>query len=160
MGDGLFPDGATSKYADGVCGVTGTIFQPNPTRDAVMQTDNPSASDRKCVAYSRTTWPRNITVDYGNGVETNPVTVNVHDMGTVVGTELRFLGIGFRGTSRCSKLQFGGPEGGDKVLVTRTSTTSWHVYSQTSPNNTASCITSNGNVLYSDINVDLVVTTP
>ena len=159
-GDGLFPDGTTSKYADGVCGVIGTIFQPNPTRDAVMQTDNPSAGDRKCVAYSRTTAPRNITVDYGNGIESNPVTLNVHDMGSVVGTELRFLGIGFGGTSRCSKLQFGGPAGGDQVWVTKTSGTSWHVYSQASPANTASCITSSGNVLYSNMNVDLVVTTP
>jgi hypothetical protein len=161
-GDGLFPDGSFSKYANGVCGVTATIFAPNPTQDAVMQTDNPQAGDRKCVAYGSSVVPRKLTVDYGNGIESNPVTMNVHDMGSVgVGvTDLRFLGIGFRGTSRCNKLQFGGPEGGDKVWVTRTSATSWHVYSQASPLTSAVCVNATGNTLYSNMNVDFVVTTP
>src|SRR4051812_27996615 len=51
-GDGLFPDGSDTKYTDRVCGVMARVFAPNPTQDAVVQTANPSAEDRKCVAYS------------------------------------------------------------------------------------------------------------
>jgi len=159
-GDALFPDAGLSVYKDGKCGVTATIFAPNPQTDAVMQTDNPRAGDRKCAGVGSSAVPRKITIDYGDGVESNPATVNVHDLGSVVGTELRFLGIGLRGTSRCSKLQFGGPEGGDTVWVTKVSATSWHVYSQTGAATTASCVTTAGNVTYSGMTVDFTITTP
>ena len=161
-GDGLFPTGTASDYKNGVCGVTATIFAPNPTGDAVLQTDNNQAGDRKCVAYGAGAVPRKVTVNYGNGVESNPVTLNVHDMGSLAigATDLRFLGIGFRGTSRCNKLQFGGPEGGDAVFVTRTNATNWRVYSQSSPQTTAVCVMNAGNTVYQNMSVDFVVTTP
>jgi hypothetical protein len=160
-GDGLFPDGDYSDYADKVCGVTATVFAPNPTQDAVMQTDNSSASDRKCRAYGPSYWPRPILVDYGDAVEQAPATVNVHDMGAVTGTSLRFMGIGLRGNSRCAKLQFGGPDGGDSVWVTRVSSSTWHVYSQATPLNTASCVLATGEtVTLGNMNVDFLITTP
>ncbi len=159
-GDGMFPSSGLSVYKDGKCGITATIFAPNPGTDAVMQTDNHQAGDRKCAGVGSSAVPRKVTVDYGDGVESNPVTVNVHDLGTVAGTQLRFLGIGFRGTSRCEKLQFGGPEGGDMVWVTKLSATSWHVYSQDGAATTASCVRTSGNVLYSGMSVDFTVTTP
>ncbi len=159
-GDALFPDAGLSVYKDGKCGVTGTIFAPNPQTDAVVQTDNPRAGDRKCAGVGSSAVPRKITVDYGDGVESNPAHMNVHDLGSVVGTDLRFLGIGLRGTSRCSKLQFGGPEGGDMVWVTKVSSTSWHVFSQAGAATTASCVTTVGNVTYSGMTVDFTVTAP
>jgi hypothetical protein len=159
-GDALFPDAGASVYKHGKCGVTATIFAPNPHTDAVLQTDNRQAGDRKCAGVGASAVPREITIDYGDGVESNPVTLNVHDLGTVVGTELRFLGIGPRGTSRCSKLQFGGPEGGDMVWVTKVSATSWHVFSQAGAATTASCVTATGNVTYSGMLVDFTITTP
>jgi hypothetical protein len=161
QGDGLFADGDYSDYADKVCGVTATVFAPNPTQDAVMQTDNPSASDRKCRAYGPSYWPRPILVDYGDAVERVSATVNVHDLGAVTGNSLRFMGIGLRGNSRCVKLQFGGPDGGDSVWVTRVSSTVWHVYSQAAPLSTASCVLATGEtVTFGNMNVDFLISTP
>ena len=162
-GDGLFPVGTGSSYKDGVCGVTATIFAPNPTQDAVMQTDNPQAADKTCAPYGKSARPRNVTVDFGDGTESLPGTLNVHDLGTVTGTSLRFFGLALRGGSRCDKLQFGGPFGGDSVWVTQTSATSWHVYSQAAPHNTAACSSTSGGsavTVYANMNVDFVVTTP
>ena len=164
-GDGRFPDAANSysAYTDGVCGVKATVHSPNPTQDAVMQTDNPTASDKKCVAYGPSVWPRTVTIDYGDGSESNPGTINVHDLGSVVGTQLRWLGMSLS-SGRCDRLQFGGPYGGDSVWVTVTGTGSWHVYSQAAPRNTAVCVTSSGNTTatqtYAGMNVDFVVTVP
>ena len=160
-GDGLFPVGGGSSYKDAVCGVSATIFAPNPTQDAVMQTDNNQAGDKNCAPYGRSARPRNVTVDFGNGAETLPGTFNVHDLGTVTGTSLRFFGLAHRGGSRCDKLQFGGPFGGDSVWVTKTGANSWHVYSQAAPHNTAACSsTSGGATIYPNMNVDFVITTP
>lgn len=160
-GDGLFPVGSASVYSNGVCGVTATVFAPNPTQDGVMQTDNPQAGDRKCAAYSRTVVPRSVIVDYGAQRDSSPGTLNVHDLGSVSGTSLRFLGVGLSGaTTICAKVQFGGPAGGDMVWVTRTSATSWHVYSQTAPANTAACVTAVGNTVLENMNVDFTVSAP
>jgi hypothetical protein len=161
-GDGLFPDGSSSDYTSGVCGVTATIFAPNPRQDAVLQTDNPTANDKTCAPYGKSSWPRALTVDYGDGTETLPGTFNVHDLGTVVGTSLRFFGLALSGkNTRCVRLQFGGPFGGDSLWVTQTSSTSWHVYSQTAPHNTAACELSSGAVtIYANLNVDFTITTP
>ena len=158
-GDGLFPDGANSDYTSGVCGVTATIFAPNPTQDAVLVTNNPTAADKTCAPYGKSARPRNVTIDYGDGSESLPGTLNVHDLGTVTGTSLRFFGLSLNG-SRCDKLQFGGPFGGDSLWVTKTGASAWHIYSQSSPHNTAACATSAGTVIYANMNVDFVVTAP
>lgn len=159
-GDGLFPSGSSSAYSNDVCGVTGTIFAPNPSQDAVMQTDN-SQADRTCAPYGKSARPRNVTVDFGDGAESLPGTFNVHDLGSVTGTSLRFFGLAQRGGSRCDKLQFGGPFGGDSVWVTKTGANSWHVYSQPAPHNTAACsLASGGATTYANMNVDFVITTP
>ena len=159
-GDGLFPVGLSSAYSNGVCGVTATVFAPNPTQDAVVQTDNPQAGDQKCAAYSRTVVPRSVIVDYGVKRDSGPVTLNVHDLGSVSGTGLRFLGLALGGATICEKVQFGGPAGGDMVWVTRTSATTWHVYSQAAPANTATCVTTAGNTVLPNTNVDFTVSTP
>jgi hypothetical protein len=159
-GDGLFASGLISAYSNGVCGVTATVFAPNPTQDAVLQTDNPQAGDRKCVAYSRTVVPRSVIVDYGVQRDSSPVTLNVHDLGSVSGTSLRFLGLALSGPTICEKVQFGGPAGGDMVWVTRTSATTWHIYSQAAPANTATCVTAVGNTVIPSMSVDLTVSTP
>src|SRR5262249_8122266 len=87
-GDGLFPDGSGSDYTAGVCAVTATIFAPNPTQDAVLET----LGHQSCAPYPKSSSPRGVTVDYGNGTETFSGTFNVHDLGTVTGTSLRFFG--------------------------------------------------------------------
>ena len=165
-GDGLFLDGADSKYTDKVCGVTATIFAPNPGQDAVMQTDNPSASDRKCSAYGKnnSVWPRDIVIDFGDGSsDVASVTMNVHDLGTVMsGSALLFFGIGVRPSSHgCAKVQFGSAAGGDPVLVTRVDANTWHVASQDASHTAAVCVDGSGTVLATySIPVDFTVTTP
>jgi hypothetical protein len=159
-GDGLFVVGVSSAYSNGVCGVTATVFAPNPTQDGVLQTDNPQAGDRKCAAYSRTVVPRPVVVDYGAQQDRSSVTLNVHDLGSVSGSSLRFLGLALSGATICEKVQFGGPAGGDMVWVTRTSPTTLHVYSQAAPANTAMCVTAAGNTVLQGMNVDFTVSTP
>ena len=159
-GDGLFAVSSGSAYTNGVCGVTATVFAPNPTRDAVLQTDNPQAGDRKCGSYSRTTVPRYVVVDYGTQADSSPVTLNVHDLGSVSGTGLRFLGLALSGSPICEKVQFGGPAGGDMVWVTQINATRWHVYSQAAPANTVACLTAIGTTLLQDMKVDFTVSTP
>ena len=146
VGDGLFQ----SLYTDGKCGISAQIFEPNPTQDAVLVTYSQNAPDQACAPYGSSATPRKVTINYGDGSasESLPVTVNVHDMGSVaVGeTRLMFLGINYATAGRCSRMQFGGPDGGDRVWVARETATSWHVYSQTEAN-TSACVTNRKSVV-------------
>ena len=77
-GDGLYPSGDASVYAHGVCGVNSKIFattQASNSGDAIMHTNNPRFSDRKCSAYRRT-----VTIDFGDATETAPAFINVREI--------------------------------------------------------------------------------
>ena len=137
IGDGLF----NAQYTDGQCGVTATVFAPNPTQDGNLQTGNPSASDKLCPPYGSSAVPRKVTVKYPDtgGTETSATTINVRDLGTVTGSnELRQMSIGLNTGTRCTRINFGNSYGGTMVLVTRTSSTTWHVQSPAG-GNTATC---------------------
>jgi hypothetical protein len=157
VSDGQFESGGVSLYTNGVCGVKATVFAPNPSQDAVMQTDNPTMKDRKCAA-----WPRKVTVDYGDGTETFAGTFNVHDAGSVAvgSTAPRFFGMAPTGSARCTRIQFGGPNGGEMVQVTRTSAGVWRVQSEAGATDNAACLTASGAVVTYTMSVDLTVTTP
>lgn len=142
VGDGLF----NSVYTDGKCGVTATVFAPNPTQDGNLQTGNPSASDKQCSPYGSAAVPRKVTVRYPDSglTETSATTINVRDLGTVTSSTaaLRPMSIGLNTGTRCARINFGNLKGGTTVLVTRSSSTTWHVQSPTGT--TATCLKSNG----------------
>ncbi len=138
--DGLYGDGTFSSYTDGVCGVTSTLIVSG-SGDAIMQTNNPKAPDRRCVNA-----PRRWTLSYDDGfVETIPVFVNLHNLQSPnfaipVGTTVkRKFGINPTQNTRCDRLVWG--ENSDSVFVTRTTTNTWQVQSQPAPNDVAWCST-------------------
>jgi hypothetical protein len=154
--DSKFSDGTYSLYADGVCGITGTIFVGG-SGDEVVDGSNPSASDRKCVYY-----PRKVTVLYPDGIaEVIPgPLMSVRE----VENQTYLIPIGFTATrqfhvrtntTRCDGVHWGAPIGGDSVLVTRTAANTWHVYTQPYPNDQAACKRSTGNTLLGHMPVDL-----
>jgi hypothetical protein len=144
--DGLFGNGTFSLYANGVCGVHSKIFATTAASnsgDAIMHTNNPKFSDRKCAAY-----PRTLTLAYSDGVsETVPVFMNVRQIENTtyaipVGTTVkRSFAIQ---TARCEQLLWSGvrqgvPIDADSVFVTRVAADTWRVQSQPAPNDRASC---------------------
>lgn len=154
--DGLYNDGTYSLYANGVCGVTASILT-NGSGDAIMQTNNPTARDRRCVHAPRT-W----TLAYDDGVvETIPVFVNLHEIQNatftipVNTTVKRRFGINPTQITRCDRLVWG--EAGDSVWVTRTATDTWEVRSQDAPNDRAWCSTTG---LTYHMPIRFVITTP
>jgi len=143
-GDGLYLSGGNSVYANGVCGVTGTIFATTAgsnSGDARLQLDNPSAGGRKCADY-----PRQLTLDYGDGTDVGTLVVNARAIQNTgfsipVGqSALRLLVI--NNTARCGAVKFG--ETGDSAVVTRVSASEWRVQSQPHPNDRAYCTTTGG----------------
>jgi hypothetical protein len=154
--DGKFSDGTYSLYADGVCGITGTIFLGG-SGDEVVDGSNPSAKDRKCVHY-----PRKVTVLYPDGIAeviSGPL-MSVREVESQtylipVGSTARRQFHVRTNTTRCDGVHWGAPIGGDSVLVTRTATNTWHVYTQPYPNDQAACKQSTGNTLLGHMPVDL-----
>jgi len=138
--DGLYGDGTWSRYTNGICGVTASIFEGG-SGDAVMQTNNPTAANRKCADA-----PRKWTLVYDDGVvEIIPVFVNLHEIQNstysipVGATVKRRFGINPTQNTRCDRLVWG--EVGDSALVTRTGTNTLEVQSQEAPNDRAFCST-------------------
>jgi len=134
-GDGLFASGSASQYTDGQCGIVAVVYAPNPYRDANLQTDNPTAGDRKCSGLGASKVPRKLSVRYpletGWGAQSLPGNMNVRDLGTVTADSLtvsRPMSITLTG-GRCARINFGNLSGGTKVNVTRTGPLSWHVES-------------------------------
>jgi len=138
--DMAFGDETNSVYASGVCGVTARIYLGG-SGDMVMLAGNPRTADRKCTSY-----PRKYTVFYPDGAS------DVVAGGTIAVEELQNAGFaipvnssalrGFHvsvGSARCEGVHWGARAGGDKVLVTRTSPSTWHVTTQAYPNNQAVC---------------------
>ena len=145
--DHQYLSGPSSVYANGVCGVNSKIFATegaSNSGDAIMHTDNPKFSDRKCALY-----PRKLTVVFGPGDESvSTVFINVrHIQNTTfsipVGTTDRHILNLNEG--RCDGLRWttvdGGGTflGGDSVNVTRVDASTWLVESQPYPNNKAYC---------------------
>lgn len=148
LSDGLYLNGTSSVYANGVCGVTAKIFATTAASnsgDATLQTDNPRNADRKCAAY-----PRKVTVVYGPGDQaSSTVFINVRELASTsyqipIGTTVR------RGLhvneARCGGLVYQGQlgdgtstGGADSVNVTRVSSSSWLVESRPYPDNEAYC---------------------
>jgi len=154
--DGKFGDGTYSLYADGVCGITGTIFVGG-SGDEVVDGSNPSAKDRKCIYY-----PRKVTVLYPDGIAeviSGPL-MSVSELEN----QTYLIPIGSTGTrhfhvrtntTRCDGVHWGSPVGGDSVLVTRTAADTWHVQTQPYPNDNAACKRSTGNTLLGHMPIDL-----
>ena len=149
--DGLYASGDQSVYQNGVCGVDSKIFatiQYSNSGDAVMQTDNPKYTDRKCRNY-----PRRLLIDYADGTppQWSTVFVNVGDIERdnapadqiPIGTSrIRALHIN---DARCGGLVYqdhiadGTLTGADSVIVTRTAVGTWNVATQPAPNDKAYC---------------------
>jgi hypothetical protein len=152
--DGQFVSGASSVYANDVCGVKAKIFATTAASnsgDATMQTNNPTFRDRKCVAY-----PRTMTLAYSDGVtETIPVFMNLRQVQNTttsipVGTTVkRAFSINPTQATRCDILLWATERlnapgvllPADSVLVTRVAADTWHVQSQPYPANRAYCTT-------------------
>jgi hypothetical protein len=154
--DGKFSDGTYSLYADGVCGITGTIFLSG-SGDEVVDGSNPSAKDRKCVYY-----PRKVNVLYPDGIAeviSGPL-MSVRELESqtylipIGSTATRQFHVRTN-TARCDGVHWGAPIGGDSVLVTRTAANTWHVYTQPYPNDQAACKQSTGNTLLGHMPIDL-----
>ena len=151
--DGLFTSGASSVYANGVCGVKGKIFATGAANsgDATLQTNNPTFSDRKCASY-----PRKMTLAFSDGVaETIPIFMNVRQVQNTVAwipvgaTVKRAFAINPTQRTRCDILIWsrerqsdpGVEFPGDSVLVTRMAADTWRVQTQPYPDNRAYCTT-------------------
>jgi hypothetical protein len=154
--DGMFSDGTYSLYADGICGITGTIFLGG-SGDEVLDGSNPSAKDRKCIYY-----PRKVTIVYPDGfAEVIPgplLSVSELENQTYLipigSTVTRHFHVRTN-TTRCDGIHWGAPVGGDSVRVTRTAADSWHVYTQPYPNDNAACKRPTGNTLLGHMPIDL-----
>ncbi|CAN5912855.1 hypothetical protein BH11GEM1_BH11GEM1_02290 [soil metagenome] len=144
--DGLYSDGTSSVYANGVCGTSAKIFATpaaSNSGDATLQTTGPKG--RNC--------GRVVTLHYSDGVsETIPVFMNVNKIENttysiaVGSTVTRRLGINPVQATRCDFLTFGtrsdgAGAGSDSVLVTRLDASSWHVQSQPNGADLAYCST-------------------
>ena len=147
--DHLYGNGTSSVYAHGVCGVNSKIFATataSNSGDAIMHTNNPRFSDRKCADY-----PRTVTVEYAPGdQESGPVFINVREIANTTfqipigSTVQRILRVN---VGRCDGLawtpQLGdgtNTSGGDYVNVTRVDGSTWLVESQPYPDNQAYCV--------------------
>lgn len=138
--DGNYLAGGYSVYNEGVCGVHSQIFATaaaSGSGDAIMHTDNPRYSDRKCKDY-----PRTVTLTFPDGsVETTTMFGNVHEVrnggfsipvGSMVTRALNIT----TGGARCGVLKYratgqaGTFLGGDEVLVTRLDAGTWDVSTQ------------------------------
>ena len=164
--DGLFENGTYSLYANGVCGVHSKIFATTAASnsgDAIMHTNNPKFSDRKCASY-----PRTLTLAYSDGVnETAPVFVNVRQIQNttysipVGATVKRSFAIQ---SPRCEQLLWSGvrqgtPIDADSVWVTRVAADTWRVQSQAAPNDRASCA-ANGQTYHMAVDFTVVASRP
>ena len=152
--DGLFVSGTSSAYAHDVCGVNAKIFattEASNSGDAIMHTNNPKFSDRKCAFY-----PRTMTLAYSDGfTETIPVFMNVRQIANTTysipidSTVKRAFAINPTQNTRCDVLIWtqerlnepGVLLPADSVNVTRVSADTWHVQSQPFPDNRAWCTT-------------------
>lgn len=129
--DGQYLSGGYSVYANGVCGVSATIFSTTGSLsgDATLQTDN---GRKNC---SR----RFVLKNPDGSTQTVPIFANLNKLENAsftipVGTSaLRRLIIG-PGTAPCGRMIFGDNgtvgAGSDMLEVTRLSSTSWDVHSQ------------------------------
>ena len=144
---GVRPDAVSALYAHNVCGVDAKIFattEYSNSGDAIMQTDNPRFSDRKCAAY-----PRKVTFVYAAGdAETITTFMNVRNVEnttTVIPINTTVTRVFSVNTTRCGGLYWGNERQGvlvpgDSVLVTRTAANTWHVQTQPAPNDRAYCL--------------------
>ena len=153
--DGQFSDGTYSVYANGICGITGTIFLTG-SGDAVVDGGNPRFADRKCASY-----PRKMTVVYPDASSEviSGVEVAVQELETasyvipVGSSALRHFHVR-TSTTRCDGVHWG-TFGGDSAVVTRTATNTWHVQSQAYPNDQAACKNTAGNYVLGHMPLDL-----
>ena len=142
-------DGAYSVYANGVCGVSTTIFATtersnNPSGDATITVGEKGRCSRRfTVAY-----PDGVTESVGsfNNLNTIETPTYAIPIGQTVKRGLVFNpGQVNSNPSRCGTLFFGpelrtGPSvGGDSLLVTRMNDSTWQVESQPAPNDHAYC---------------------
>lgn len=147
--DGQYSDGTYSVYANGVCGVSATIFattQKSNTGDAVIQT-NSSTRGKSCGRTFTLRYPDGFseTVPSFNNLRALQNTTTIIPVGATV-KRLLILNPGALVTgSRCDRLLFGvgdNPDNGagsDSVLVTRETARQWHVQSDPQSSELAWC---------------------
>ena len=151
--DGAFADGSgNSVYADGVCGISGTIFATTANSnsgDATLQTGN----GKSCSRSFRLVYPDGASesVQFFNNLKLVQSSTSIIPLNTTVKRHLNISTAATR-NSRCGRLFFGagvagGGVGSDSVLVTRTSASTWLVESQAAPQTMALC--ENTNQLFS-----------
>lgn len=138
--DRAFSDGTYSSYANGVCGITATIFLSG-SGDMVMDGGNPKYADRKCAYY-----PRKATVVYPDG--SSDLVSGVEMVVSNLETASFFIPVGSSAlkhfhvrtsSAKCDGVHWGSVSGGDSVIVTRTAANTWHVTTQAYPNDQAAC---------------------
>jgi hypothetical protein len=139
--DGLYSDGTSSVYADGVCGVGTHIFATtlaSNSGDATLTTPRLGNARTKCAVG-----PRRITLRYEDGVVETPTFFNIHGIsnttyGIPLGSDPVPRHFAINPTVRCDALRWGAL--GDSVLVTRLDPSSWLVESRPYPNDRAYCV--------------------
>ena len=145
--DGMNGDGTYSVYANGVCGVSATIFATTAgsnSGDATIQTSAPRSG--KCGRVFTLSYPDAFTetLPSFNNLNVLENTGYAIPVGTTVQRRLIFApGSISNNPSRCGRLLFG-PNGSvgvasDSVNVTRVNASTWQVQSQAAPNDRAYC---------------------
>jgi len=164
--DGQYSDGTHSVYANGICNVTGSIFNgsdggSNDSGDATIQTSSPSKA--KCGRVFTLAYPDGFTetlASFGNLHQLENTSFRI----SIGATALRRLTINpgdviNKRSPRCSKLQFGefpnGGFGSDSVAVTRIDASTWRVQSQAWPDDFAYCET-NGQLYHMQVSFLIV----
>lgn len=129
---------ALGEYTNGVCGVNATLFYAG-SNDMTMQTDSPSASDKKCVGKPVGSYPRKISIELNSNTYQG-TGVNVLNIGSLAvgATENRQVGLPMASGAPCLRVQFHIADGG--IPVTR-NTTSDYTVAGSAP---ARCVQSDG----------------
>lgn len=138
--DGLHDDGTHSVYADGVCGVSATIYatqQRSNSGDATIQTNTSGNGNKACSRLFTVAYPDGITEEVRsfNNLRNLQNTTTVIPVGAEV-KRLLILNPGvMEASTRCGRLLFGTGDnplngaGSDSVLVERLDARTWRVRS-------------------------------
>jgi hypothetical protein len=173
-GDGMYTDGgANSVYANGVCGLSTTIFATTAASNSGDATIN-SGTSGKCSRKFLLVYPDGSPMETVRSFNNLRGLQNTTDSIAVGDSTLRRFVVNpatlSNNPSHCGTLYFGpGPSGdqgagSDSVWVKRVDASSWHVHSQAvddqgTPHNLALCVNTN-TVLSMQVDFTIVASRP